>query len=49
MSNRRASLNDVKVPSSAVKDLSVDKLKTIQDEEGSFYEYFESLDLEDVR
>ncbi len=48
MSNRRLSLNDVKVPSSALRDLSVERLKAIQDEESSFYEFFEGLNLEDV-
>ena len=50
MSNRGTSLNDIKVPSSILKDLPLSKLETLGDEEGSsFYEFFESLDLEDVR
>ena len=48
MSGRRTSLNEIKLPPSVVKGLSVDKLKTLSEEESSFYEYFETLDLNDV-
>lgn len=48
MSDRRVSINDIKVPTEVVKFLSLERLKALQDEESSFNEFFGSLDLDDV-
>lgn len=44
------SINDVKLPPNLVKDHSVQVLKElIKQDEATFFEYFEGLNLEDVR
>ena len=43
------SLNDIRVPSNAVKGLPLERLQTLNEaDSSSFYDYFDSLSLEDV-
>lgn len=49
MSDRRYSINDIKLPPTVVKGLSVQTLKEIsKQDEATFYQWFEGLDLEEV-
>ena len=49
MSDRRASINDIKLPPDAVKGLSLDVLKAINEQDdASFYEFLQGMDLGDV-
>ena len=47
--SRRPSLNEIKVPSNAVRGLPLEKLRTLNEEDTSFYDYFGGLTLENVR
>ena len=47
--SRRPSLNEIKIPSNAVKGLGLDRLKTLTEVDSTFYDYFDSLTLENVR
>ena len=43
------SINDVRLPPDMVKDYTVEALKELSNQdEGSFYEFFQGLNLEDV-
>lgn len=49
MSDRRVSINDIRLPPDVIKGYSVEGLKELSNQdEGSFYEFFQGLDLEDV-
>lgn len=43
------SINDIRLPPDVIKGYSVEGLKELSNQdEGSFYEFFQGLDLEDV-
>lgn len=49
MSNRRYSINDIKIPPNLLKKLTAEVLKEIsKQDEATFYEWFEGLNLEEV-
>ena len=47
--NRRVSLQNVRLPSNLLKDVDVDRMGKLSEDEGAFMEFLDSLDLEDVR
>lgn len=50
LSRKRRSINDIQLPSALVKGLSLPVLKELsKQDEATFYQFFEGLDLEDVR
>ena len=49
MVDRRLSINDVNLPPDVIKGYTLEGLKELSNQdEGSFYEFFQGLDLEDV-
>lgn len=49
MSDRRRSINDIQLPPDMIKGYSLDGLKELsKQDDGSFYEFFQGLDLEEV-
>lgn len=49
MTDRRLSINDIRLPPDLIKDYTVDALKELNNQdEGIFFEFFQGLDLEDV-
>lgn len=48
-SSRRYSINDIKLPTNLMKGLSIQVLKELsKQDEATFYQFFEGLNLEDV-
>lgn len=49
MVDRRLSINDINLPPDVIKGYTLEGLKELSNQdEGSFYEFFQGLDLEDV-
>lgn len=49
MSARRHSINDVRLPPDLIKGYTLEALKELNNQdEGSFFEFFQGLDLEEV-
>ena len=49
MSDRRLSINDVRLPPDLIKGYTPEALKELNNQDdGSFFEFFQGLDLEDV-
>ena len=48
MVDARTSLNKVRIPPNIVKEIPFDRLKSLNEDEDSFYEFFEGLNLQDV-
>lgn len=47
--NRHLSINDVRLPPDLIKGYTLESLKELNNQdEGSFFEFFQGLDLEDV-
>ena len=46
---RRVSLHDVRLPPNLLKDIDVEQMGKLSEDEGAFMEFLDSLDLEDVR
>lgn len=47
--SRRLSLHDVKLPPNLLKDVGIDRMVKLNGDDDAFLEYFDGLDLEDVR
>lgn len=45
----RISLHDVKLPPNLLKDIGLDEMVKLSGDDGAFLEFFDGLDLEDVR
>ena len=49
MADRRVSINDIHLPPDVIKGQSIEVLRELSNQdEGSFYEFFQGLKLEDV-
>ena len=47
--NRRISLQNVRLPGNLLKDIDIERMGKLSEDEGSFMEFLDGLDLEDVR
>ena len=47
--NRRISLHNVRLPGNLLKDIDIERMGKLSEDEGSFMEFLDGLDLEDVR
>ena len=45
---RRVSLHNVKLPSNLLKEVDTERMGKLNEDEGEFLEFLDSLDLEDV-
>ena len=47
--NRRFSMQDVRLPPNLLKDIDIERMGSLSEDEGAFMEFLDSLDLEGVR
>jgi hypothetical protein len=47
--NRRFSMQDVHLPPNLLKDIDIERMGSLSEDEGAFMEFLDSLDLEGVR
>lgn len=47
--NRRMSLQNVRLPSNLLKEIDIERMGKLTEDEGEFTEFLDGLDLEDVR
>ena len=47
--NRRFSMQDVRLPPNLLKEIDIERMGSLSEDEGAFMEFLDSLDLEDVR
>ena len=48
-SNRRISIQNVRLPPDLLKDIDMEQMGKLSEDEGAFMEFLDGLDLEDVR
>ena len=47
--NRRYSIQNVRLPPNLLKEVDIERMGSLSEDEGAFMEFLDGLDLEDVR